>query len=118
MQPAPREQEQDGEGPLPPGRHDCAPVCESYLSTPIASVVKGKIQEVRHIRDDCGRRVPREGDVGCDAGMMDFLSQFAISADVDFDDLIAEVTNTVMWAQGASIEAAFKMAARSRAIET
>ena len=50
--------------------------------------------------------------------MMGFLSQFAISADIDFDDLIAEVTNTVMWAQGASIKAAFKMAAQSRAIET
>ena len=49
--------------------------------------------------------------------MMSFLSQFAISADIDFEDS-GEVTATVMWAQGASIEAAFKMAAQLRAIET
>ena len=36
----------------------------------------------------------------------------------DFEDFLGEVTATVMWAQGASIKAAFKMAAQSRAIET
>ena len=50
--------------------------------------------------------------------MMGFLSQFAISADIDFEDFLGEVTATVIWAQGASIEGAFKMAAQSRAIET
>ena len=56
---------------------------------------------------------------GCDAGMMAFLAQFAVTAGLVYEELIADVTNTVMWAQGASIEAAFKMAeARSCAIET
>ena len=100
-------------------------LCESYLATPIASVVKSKIQEKTKKYVTSGMIAADEFRVGvmystggCDAGMMEFLSQFAISAAIDFDDLVAEVTNTVMWGQGASIEAAFKMAARSRAVET
>ena len=49
---------------------------------------------------------------------MDFLLQFAFTAGLDSEDLIADVTNTVMWAQAASIEAAFRMAAHARVIET
>ena len=100
-------------------------VCASYLSTPIDSVVKSKILEKTTRYVTSGMIVADEFRVGvvfstggCDAGMMSFLSQFAISADIDFEDFLGEVTATVMWAQGASIEAAFKMAAQSRAIET
>ena len=100
-------------------------LCASYLSTPIDSVVKSKILEKTTRYVTSGMIVADEFRVGvvfstggCDAGMMSFLSQFAISADIDFEDFLGEVTATVMWAQGASIEAAFKMAAQSRAIET
>ena len=100
-------------------------LCASYLSTPIDSVVKSKILEKTTRYVTSGMIVADEFRVGvvfstggCDAGMMGFLSQFAISADIDFEDFLGEVTATVMWAQGASIEAAFKMAAQSRAIET
>ena len=46
-------------------------------------------------------------------------AQFAVTAGLVYEELIADVTNTVSWAQGASIDAAFRMAeARSCAIET
>ena len=77
--------------------------CPRILATPIASVVKSKIQEKTKKYVTSGMIAADEFRVGvmcstggCDAGMMEFLSQFAISAAIDFDDLVAEVTNTVM----------------------
>ena len=55
---------------------------------------------------------------GFDPGLVVFLQHFAEAANLPFDGLVSDIANTVMWAQGASIEAAFKLAARARAIET
>ena len=101
-------------------------ICHSYLDTTIASAVTAKVSE-KTARYVTSGMIPAEvfrvgvmfSTGGCDAGMMAFLAQFAVTAGLVYEELIADVTNTVMWAQGASIDAAFRMAeARSCAIET
>ena len=100
-------------------------ICDSYLSTPINAIVKAKVKAKTDQYVTSGMISADEFRVGvmfstggCDKGMMEFLLQFAFTADLASEVLIADVTNTVMWAQGASIEAAFKMEARAHVIET
>ena len=100
-------------------------ISDSYLSTPINAIVKAKVKAKTDQYVTSGMISADEFRVGvmfstggCDKGMMEFLLQFAFTADLASEVLIADVTNTVMWAQGASIEAAFKMAARAHVIET
>ena len=107
--------------PLPPRRHHRAP---AVRTVPVDDVVEKKVKKKTDAYVGTGMIKADEFRVGvmystggCDKGMLDFLSLLARATHLPFEDLLADVTNTVMWAQGAAIEAAFKMAARARAIE-